>query len=1336
MKMIGIINRRTKGILFPEPWASRTLVAVDIRNQDGAAFAADDWVLALCDGNTVLATTEATGSTPLVRTADDDGEYTRLVGAINLNTTELVTDRMDALTTDSATYRVYLVTQDQESTPIAADIEVIKTAYYYGAEEPTALTGIATTKGDLLAFGSALTRLPVGSDGQVLKADSTQALGVKWADETGGGASAFTDLTDTPANYTGQAGKYAKVNDGEDGLEFDTPAGAGDMTAAVYDPDGVEADAFDMGNMAEGDTAKIMTAGERSAISDNTTHRTGDGTDHTYIDQDVRTTSSPTFVAPVVDKISFDTAAGATAGEGEITWNPTDKTIDIPTGTGPVVQVGLEVHKICYNDSGSEIADGKVVYVSGAASGRPTVELAIANDNDIANRVIGITTEAITDSAEGRVTLIGQVRGLDTSGLSLGPIYVSPTTAGGLTSTKPTGSQTPVMVGVCDVVDAVTGRVSVCVPKAEAPPDLISTNGFPNTTDSVISFTEGTRTFSIAPATTDFYFYVDGLQFRKTAQEDKVITDVEGLHFIYYDETGTLQEAVNPTDAETEQVIRSECTVAMVYWDATNDEAVIFGDERHGVDMAPNTHAYLHFVNGAQWLNGLALSDLVTNGDGDEDPHAQFGVALGSVTDEDLFHMISAITSTSGLPIFYLDGANGDLRRATETGFSVLTDTTAGVDTTGRLVWNEYTGGAWQLSTVTNNDFVLCHVFATNAPDDPVIAFIGQGDYGTAGQARAGAETEILSVITAYPSQELVPLGTVIFQTSTGYDNAVKARVQPADTGDYVDWRGNPLRGGASPSDHGALGGLSDDDHPQYLLRSVADAKGDLIVGSADDVITRLPVGTDDQVLTADSSEATGLKWAAPGGGSGDNTAGAIAAAANDATPADGDKFGQVDSGGTLATTTWGTIKSLIQTALASVFAPIAKGVTNGDSHDHSGGDGAQIAYSGLSGLPTLGGAAALNVGTTTGTVAAGDDSRMSDARTPTAHASTHVTGQADAIQSATAAQNGLMTSTQASKLDGIEAGADVTDATNVDAAGAVMESDVDAKGDLLAGTADNTLARLPVGTNDQVLTADSSEATGLKWADAPSGGGGGLIDTFALTPDFPDLLQNLSGLTGLWTASGSGSNEYYYALPIAAPARVFYNGSAATQGTAGSLTDYQWDYADNDSIGESRIYVRDDSGDPDGLAENLWQADFWGIDAGTYGGLEDGTGLLYLDSDADQGLRFALPPMPSGATSVALTFRCRPAGRTTGDVYTVAAKKRVFVDGSAAPAAAALTLTNATITTESNGDWINASITFTIANLGTSAGDRAEVVLYLDTTSNYDDSLAIRADSFAGAWS
>ena len=45
--------------------------------------------------------------------------------------------------------------------------------------------------------------------------------------------------------------------------------------------------------------------------------------------------------------------------------------------------------------------------------------------------------------------------------------------------------------------------------------------------------------------------------------------------------------------------------------------------------------------------------------------------------------------------------------------------------------------------------------------------------------------------------------------------------------------------------------------------------------------------------------------------------------------------------------------------------------------------------------------------------------------------------------------------------------------------------SNIDAKGDLLAGTADNTIGRLAVGANGTVLTADSAEATGMKWANA-----------------------------------------------------------------------------------------------------------------------------------------------------------------------------------------------------------------------------------------------------------
>jgi hypothetical protein len=48
---------------------------------------------------------------------------------------------------------------------------------------------------------------------------------------------------------------------------------------------------------------------------------------------------------------------------------------------------------------------------------------------------------------------------------------------------------------------------------------------------------------------------------------------------------------------------------------------------------------------------------------------------------------------------------------------------------------------------------------------------------------------------------------------------------------------------------------------------------------------------------------------------------------------------------------------------------------------------------------------------------------------------------------------------------------------------GGIQPTIFDAKADLLTATANDTPARLAVGTNGQVLTADSAEATGLKWA-------------------------------------------------------------------------------------------------------------------------------------------------------------------------------------------------------------------------------------------------------------
>ena len=107
------------------------------------------------------------------------------------------------------------------------------------------------------------------------------------------------------------------------------------------------------------------------------------------------------------------------------------------------------------------------------------------------------------------------------------------------------------------------------------------------------------------------------------------------------------------------------------------------------------------------------------------------------------------------------------------------------------------------------------------------------------------------------------------------------------------------------------------------------------------------------------------------------------------------------------------------------------------------------------------------------------------------------------------ATDSNVFTDADHTKLNAIEANADVTDATNVDAAGAVMNSDLDTKGEILVGDGSGDPTALAVGTNGYILTADSTEATGVKWAaNAGGGGGSGISDVVADTT--PQLGGNL----------------------------------------------------------------------------------------------------------------------------------------------------------------------------------------------------------------------------------
>lgn len=183
----------------------------------------------------------------------------------------------------------------------------------------------------------------------------------------------------------------------------------------------------------------------------------------------VRGIQGPASAANVtdVDYLGFDTAAAHSVSEGEVAWNADEGTVDIGLPGGVVLQSGQEFYFYVRNNSGAEIPDGTAVMATGTigASGRITVGKMDGSDITNARLLLGVTTQAIANGADGFVTSFGKVRGVDTSAWGEGDIlWIDDTTPGSLTNVEPTdgniGMSTAIVINSSATVGTIFVRVT------------------------------------------------------------------------------------------------------------------------------------------------------------------------------------------------------------------------------------------------------------------------------------------------------------------------------------------------------------------------------------------------------------------------------------------------------------------------------------------------------------------------------------------------------------------------------------------------------------------------------------------------------------------------------------------------------------------------------------------------------------------------------------------------------------------------------------------------------------------------------------------------------------
>jgi len=194
--------------------------------------------------------------------------------------------------------------------------------------------------------------------------------------------------------------------------------------------------------------------------------------------------------AVVLDAADVGAIATITSTDGSVTISTVGTTSDLSVATAGAT---TNVLALVRNTTGATLTKGTVVYISGSTGQNPTVSKAIATGDATSAQTLGIMTADLSNNSNGYVTIIGLVSNINTSAFTDGQqLYLSPTTAGTYTATKPYAPDHLVYIGVVERAHPTQGKIFVKVQNGYEMDELHNVSARNATNGQVLIYNEST----------------------------------------------------------------------------------------------------------------------------------------------------------------------------------------------------------------------------------------------------------------------------------------------------------------------------------------------------------------------------------------------------------------------------------------------------------------------------------------------------------------------------------------------------------------------------------------------------------------------------------------------------------------------------------------------------------------------------------------------------------------------------------------------------------------------------------------------------------------------------